>query len=60
MPERIRQQRRANEMDERLEHVAIMAEREGWFDIAKSIRDVRLTVRKNMHRDDRAATMPVV
>lgn len=60
MAERIRQQKRANEMDETLEHVAIMAEREGWFDIAKGIRDVRAVVRKNMHRDDRAATMPVV
>ena len=57
---RIRQQKRANEMDERLEHVAIMAEREGWSDIAKRIRDVRLSVRKSMHRDDRTATSPVV
>ena len=60
MAERIRQQKRANEMDERLEHVAIMAEREGWFDIAKHIRDVRLSVRTFMHTDDRAATMSVL
>lgn len=52
-------QSRAIQMDERLEAVAQMAKHEGWWSIARSIRDVREQVRQKMHIDDISATSPV-
>lgn len=60
MAQKTESQARADQMDERLEGVAQIAEQFEWWDIAESIRDIRMKVRKHMHTDDRARTATVV
>ena len=55
-----KQQKTANLMDELLEQVAQMAEREEWWGTATDIRTIRSRIRRHMHPNDRASTSTVV
>ncbi len=57
---RTKQQKTADLMDELLERVAQLAEREEWYSEATNIRSIRIKVCRHMHSDDRASTTTVV